>query len=187
MEYDFYKIGERIRHERKKVRKISQDSFIAQLKEHGVSIGRNRLSSIENGCQKDFDLAFMLAVCDIFGWDMGFLMGEYAETTQDKHFICEHVGLSEYALDILCKNNDVISTIITQEEFSELAYKLRQLTDFESINKLEAKHTVEHISTKLNGKKSVFAHTDDALKFRIDTLFRRIIDKIEEAGINGKA
>ena len=187
MEYDFRKMGDRIVNARKKERKWSQDRFIEELNSRGVAIGRNRLSKIENGEQQYFDLGFMLAVCDIFGWDMGYLLGEYGETTRDKYFICEYTGLSEKALDPLCKHSAIISKIITQRQFSELAYKLSELTDFEAINRVEARNIKEHISTKLRGEKSVLGHTEDALKFSIDSLFRRIVDNIEEeAAQNGK-
>ena len=88
MEYKFYEIGERVRNLRKNQGQ-SQSEFIGMLKDkYNVSISRNRLSSIENGNQKDFSLEFLLAVCQEYDCNMGFLFGEYQEKTYNNHFIC---------------------------------------------------------------------------------------------------
>ena len=101
MEYSFSEIGERIRAERK-INNLSQEDLIEKLKtEFNFAIARNTLSKIENGVEKYFSLDFMLAVCRIFDWDMGFLLGEYEETTIDVHNISEYTGLSERSIRIL--------------------------------------------------------------------------------------
>lgn len=99
MEYNFAKMGDRIRLERKRRGISNQEQFIEMLEQKcNVKIGRNRLSDIENGEQKALDLEFMLGVCKIFDWDMGYLLGEYEETTKDIHDISEYTGLSEMAV-----------------------------------------------------------------------------------------
>jgi len=51
MEYNFEKIGERIRSERK-TKDWSQETLITELSAKNVTIHRNTLSDIENGCKK---------------------------------------------------------------------------------------------------------------------------------------
>lgn len=99
-EYSFEAIGKQIAKERKQ-RKISQDGFIELLNQRGISIGRNRLSAIENGKDSSFSLNELFSICDIFQCDAGFLLGEYEEKTQDKHFIHQQTGLTETAIDFL--------------------------------------------------------------------------------------
>ncbi len=98
MEYNFVEIGERIRTERKK-RKWSQEDLIGELNNQcNLAIARNRLSGIENGNTDDFGLKIMLAICKLYGWDIGFLFGEYKETTKHFNDIHEYTGLSESAI-----------------------------------------------------------------------------------------
>ena len=98
--YNIEAIGKRVAEERKR-RRISQDRFIELLNERGISISRNRVSAIENGKDRNFSLNELFAVCDIFQCDAGFLLGEYTEKTQDKHFIHQQTGLTEAAIDFL--------------------------------------------------------------------------------------
>ena len=104
MKYNFKEIGSRIQKARKNTFH-SQDKFLEELSNHGVNIGRSRLSQIENGSQNAFyqehGLELLIAICEIFQWDMGYLLGEYEEKTNEKHFLHEKTGLSETALDIL--------------------------------------------------------------------------------------
>lgn len=95
MEYNFYEIGEKIRNLRKSQGQ-SQDEFIDMLKnKHKISITRNRLSAIENGKRKNFSLEFLLAICQEYGCDMGYLFGEHKEKTYNNYFICSSTGLTE--------------------------------------------------------------------------------------------
>lgn len=105
-EYSFEAIGHRIAAERKK-RHLSQADFIEQLSYHGVSIGRNRLSAIENYTKDsnhnlpDLSIRELIAFCDILQCDASYLLGEHTEKTMDKHFICQQIGLTEKAVDNL--------------------------------------------------------------------------------------
>lgn len=101
MKYNYSEIGERIRKLRK-IAGLNQEDYIETLRGHGVVIARNRLSSIENGVKEAFSLELLIAVCEIHDCDMGFLLGEYTETTRDTHEICEATGLSEKAFRVLC-------------------------------------------------------------------------------------
>lgn len=79
----------------------TQDDFIAALGEKGVPIGRNKVSAIENGTETQFTLPFLLACCDLFNCDMGFLLGEYGCKTRDTQFIQDETGLSEESINYL--------------------------------------------------------------------------------------
>ena len=100
MEYNFAKIGDNIRLMRK-MKFGSQDNFIAALSEKDVSIARNRISAIENGDQSQFTLPFLLACCDLFNCDMGYLLGEYECRTMDVQFMHDEIGLSEESISFL--------------------------------------------------------------------------------------
>lgn len=130
MEYSFLEIAQRIVDHRKK-RKMTQERFIEELDNQGVSIGRNRLSKIENGEGKAFSLDFLLACCKIFNTDIGHLMGEYEQKNRDFAFVCEFTGLSERAVDAMTfyRNSyaiEQLGKLLEDKEFWEM------LTLFES-------------------------------------------------------
>lgn len=93
----FKAMGKRIADERKR-RKISQEDFLGELSDRGVPIGRNRLSGLEHGNRKDFSLEILIAICAIFEWDLGYVVGEHKEKTQKVSTICKYVGLSEESI-----------------------------------------------------------------------------------------
>ncbi len=97
MRYNFAEIGERIRLLRKSSG-MNQDCFIEALNDRGVKVGRNRISCIENGERKHFSLAILLETCEIFGCDMGYLLGEYKERTRELREISNITGLSEASI-----------------------------------------------------------------------------------------
>lgn len=129
MEYDFAKIAERIRTRRKSLG-VSQNRFIEMLNDIGVRISRNRLSRIENdGEQAEYTLDFLLGCCKLFDCDLGYLLGEYDESRESLHYICEHTGLTEKALqNILVLNEynsrdwglDLYNDFVGKDDFIDL-------------------------------------------------------------------
>lgn len=124
MEYSFLEIAQRIVDHRKE-RKMTQERFIEELYNQGVSIGRNRLSNIENGEGKAFSLDFLLACCKIFNTDIGHLMGEYEQKNRDFAFVCEFTGLSERAVDAMTfyRNSyaiEQLGKLLQDKEFWEM-------------------------------------------------------------------
>ncbi len=105
-------MGDRIRNERR-ARKISQDDFLDALNNYDVVIGRNRLSKLENGDRNAFGLEILIAVCHIFEWDMGHLMGEYSEKTRQAADVCQITGLSEKAFDNLIEFDENVKGFIS--------------------------------------------------------------------------
>ena len=100
----FAAIGKRIYDERKR-RDMSQETLMEELEHRGVSIGRNRLSAMENGVRESFSgkhgLDILIALCSIFECDLGYLVGEYDEHTKSISDICKVTGLSEESVNAL--------------------------------------------------------------------------------------
>ena len=110
MEYKYKEIGERISEERRKLivkdkngkeRKCSQSEFINEIKDRGGSIGRNRLSAIENGERAEITLDELILMSDMFKCDIGYLLGEYTERNATISQISRITGLSENSINKL--------------------------------------------------------------------------------------
>lgn len=100
MKYNIMEIGSRIREERKKLG-VNQTQFIEKLAEYGVFICRNTLSDMENGkCADCLRIDFLVACCDIFGCDMGFILCDdgYTCRTRETSEICNATGLDPEAI-----------------------------------------------------------------------------------------
>ena len=68
-------------------------------------------------------------MCEVFGCDLGYLLGDYEEADYPIHKICEYTGLSEDAVSILNKmrknnkitwNADMANAMISHPMFQEL-------------------------------------------------------------------
>lgn len=97
--YDEKLIGKRIQTERKLLN-LNQEELCEKL-----SIGRTMLSLYETG-KRIPDLDILLAMCEVFQCEIGYLLGEYdckTKTATDVHAI---TGLSENAIAILAKNKE---------------------------------------------------------------------------------
>ena len=103
MKYDLKDIGNKIRMERKRKR-LSQAELLDMLDEQqGVQIGRNALSSIENGDEcKSFNLQFIQGICNIFDCDTEYLLGENGCLNPEAREIKEITGLPDLASNNLC-------------------------------------------------------------------------------------
>ena len=133
MKYNFTNIGNRIRDLRKS-KKYSQDAFIEKLSEHGLKISRNTLSSIENGVESAYTFAFLKTISEIYNCDIGYILGEYEEKTQEIHQICANTGLSEKATNVIMqyhKENDfswemdLFNSMVENQNFLLFMYNLR--------------------------------------------------------------
>lgn len=101
MEYNFIKIGDRIRAIRKS-KNISQDNLIEVFgNDYNFSISRNTLSKIENGDGARLTFDFLLCFSKWAKCDIGYLLGEYDEKTQNSHQLCEITGLNETSINFL--------------------------------------------------------------------------------------
>lgn len=112
MRYNYKEIGERIKRIRKE-HKLSHQDCLRKLQ---ISMNRRRLSEIEKGNDMYFSFDFLLKFSEYFNCDIGYILCEYDETTQEKHQICSATGLSEQAIDnlkIYKKYPDIIDFIDT--------------------------------------------------------------------------
>lgn len=113
MEYKYVKIGVRIA-EMRKSKGWTQKDLIAKLDaEFQISVGRNKISRIEQGKEESFKkitVEFLEALCSLFECDMGYLLGEYDECKRcTSQYIHELTGLSGKSIDRLefMKNVDI--------------------------------------------------------------------------------
>ena len=97
------KVGCRILSERK-VLGMSQDELINALRDKQIAISRSSLYKIEHGERCDsFTIPLLLALCDIFGCEMGYLMNEqgYENKTRTTTDIVQATGLAPEAVQQL--------------------------------------------------------------------------------------
>lgn len=115
MEYniDYAKMGRRIAQERKKLKDESgkswtQEKLMEYLKEKGLGISRNTLSSLENGNSVSVDFNLLIELCKLFSCELGYLLCEegYENRTRQVTDIVSSTGLSEKAVNALINANE---------------------------------------------------------------------------------
>ena len=120
LEYEFQRIGDRIRHLRKKknwsqdklIEKIARASNDSVFDEKKRAIGRNTLSNIENGNFKHFELSLLYTLAGIFKRDVGHLLCIYDEITIDAKYVQDYTGLSQEAIKSLTEIKEKQETVI---------------------------------------------------------------------------
>lgn len=127
MKYNYVKIGERIREERKAAGHKSQKAFIEYLYDkYHYSMGRNTLSDIETGKTNHYDCDLLYYLCDTFHCEMGYLLCEYDCKTGRNTDIEKETGLNEKSIAILSEmlfeNNasgltDILNMLINHPYF----------------------------------------------------------------------
>lgn len=103
MEYNFIKIGNRLRKLRED-NNYSQDKLIEILDtDYDLHISRNTLSNIENGCQKacNFKLDLLFALSALYNCDTGYLLCEYDNITGRNTDIQAVTGLNDDSIKTL--------------------------------------------------------------------------------------
>lgn len=129
MEYNYVKIGERIRSERKK-KKWSQKDLLIQLSGKEVSIHRNTLSDIENGCKKGvFPLPLLTALSELFNCEVGYLLCEFDCKTGRNTDVSNATGLTDDAINALMDMSQqdllVVNTLIERGDIILFKYALQ--------------------------------------------------------------
>jgi len=104
MDYDFKKIGKRIRSLRVKHGWTQQD-LINELDKHNYPIGRNTISNLEQGkfTSENFNIKLLLTLCKLFECETGYLLCEYDFQTKSDYIINEDLALSDKSINILKK------------------------------------------------------------------------------------
>ena len=139
MEYNFPAIGQRIKGLRKE-RGWSQDQLIDVLQDK-VPIGRNTLSSIENGNAKHFELSLLTALCEVFDCEMGYILCEYDNCkTRDLQFVHDMTGLSEGSIELL----KVYKSVPNMSQIVDLLDDLIRDRDSNGINTLSQIASIAH-------------------------------------------
>lgn len=100
---DYKEIAERIR----KLKKDNNYSYEKLAEMIGDKIGecdftRQRLSNMLSGNGETFSLPILSALCDIFGCDAGYILGEIKEKSYTVHDVCNYTHLSEKAVNNIC-------------------------------------------------------------------------------------
>lgn len=137
MKYELEKVCENIRKIRKG-KNISQENLIDSFKtDYNFSISRNTLSKIENGEDKHITFEFLLNFAKWAECDIGYLLGEYKEKTQEVHQICLTTGLTEDAIEKIIgwhKNQylwcEYVSSIITSAKAKDLFSDIESILHF---------------------------------------------------------
>jgi len=104
MKYDYKKIGERVRAERKK-KEWSQNEVLEKLQAR-TSIGRNSYLALENGNGGRCPIEVFTLLAEIFNCDVGYLLCEYDSRFQLKEDVADLLGLSERAISQLLASDN---------------------------------------------------------------------------------
>ena len=100
------KIGVRIRQERRKLPgRVSQEALgerLAQVIPTRDNIKQTTVASWESGRTLP-PLDALIAMSEVFGCDIGYLLGDYERRFRDVQDICERTGLSERTVDSLIR------------------------------------------------------------------------------------
>ncbi len=115
----------------------------------------------------------LIKLADFYDVSTDYILG----ITDYKHVEYEDIsnltGLSEEALQVLKKHScaDVVSAIITQPEFVELATLIKVLLDKEGLDKTNLEnHTKGIWSRGIKGEKYYSPDISDSIKYRASTL-----------------
>lgn len=160
----FYsELGERLISRRKQTLRYSQEKLIGKLINNTEGrIGRNSLSNAENGNFSKLTLKQFLCICDVLECKAGHLLGEYMESSDDYHYICNKTKLTETAVDKLCSWGN--SEVPFFEQFARFYSAF--ICDFTMTGVLGASMG-QYYKIKKSGvpEDSEFLNNDEALKF----------------------
>lgn len=201
MEYNFAKIGERIKKERKG-KNWTQKKLMEKLSPY-CPLGRNTLSDIENGICSNISLTLFSTLCkeEFFDCDMGYLLCEYDEKHHIVADIKETTGLESDVINIILNmknsflkvsllNNllrdDYFLAIVDLLHLTDYHYaKCRELKEIENKIALEHKHA-ETLEEKEKLQKKYGSYTNEhtlheskaeADRYRLTVAFSRLLDK----------
>lgn len=128
---DYKTIGQQLK-KRRELLGLTQE-YVGNFVYGDSKDGKDRTKTIRNHeSGQSFPFKILLRYCDVYDCDIGYLLGNYDESTHDLHFICSETGLSEDAVEILKNDNngkciltDIIDFLIKDSlESSSLMYNL---------------------------------------------------------------
>ena len=130
-DYDFVKIGKRIKGYRKE-HHITQEALASELNDNGIRANRQTIYRIEKGEPGDNFFDILLILCDIFKTDIGHLLGEHEARTQLIADISKYTGLSCEAVEALNRHRRdpspygtaALNALFESKEFDEITERL---------------------------------------------------------------
>lgn len=117
MKYNYKKIGQRIKDTRKAAG-YSQNSLIDALRDNQIPVGRNTLSSMENGVFEAFSFQVLSGIATLCDCEIGYLLCEYDCKTFDNSQIYKKTGLSDNAINGLQLLHFPIDSILDETQIS---------------------------------------------------------------------
>lgn len=203
-------IGERLRALRKE--KGYNQTELTRILEEEYYINHKRayIGRIERGEDKALlDLPLLEALADIFNCDIGYLIGEIEEHTQENKYICETLNISERASDnikacchgenkdifnALCEHDNLFDIVIPaiQECVYELVshnrpqidYRLLQSAQILNENELSILENIANeMAAEYNNKAVEFSYIDAGIyKLSVEStqIYKNIIEEVSE-------
>ena len=139
MKIDYKKMGDRVLKLRKE-KDYSQGKLSAILEdEYYINCSRQRISNIEHGNNNKIDLSLLEALSDIFNCDIGYLIGEIEEHTQENKYICDRLNISEKAADNIkacChgENKDIFNALCEHDNLFDIVIPAIQECVYELVS-----------------------------------------------------
>lgn len=201
MEYNFKKIGERIKTERKE-KNWTQEKLIKKISPY-YPVGRNTLSDIENGTCSNISLNLFATLCkkEIFDCDIGYLLCEYDEKHHVIADIKETTGLETDVINIILnmKNSfqkiSLLNNLLKDDYFLAIInlfhiinYHYEKCAELEKIEKkievdykntetLEEKEKLQKQYNKYTNEHTLHKAKAQANRYSLIVAFSRLLDK----------
>lgn len=203
MKYDdcAKKIGERIK-EQRLVAGLNRKEFLPKIYMSPSSY--KTLAKWESG-EKVPDLESLVRMSDLFGCDIGYLLGDYDEKHHSTADVSKQTGLSGNAVEKISDMNrfsaipvEVLSRIILQPDALELFHKVFELSQLRSANKqvkdmrkgfelnhshakrMMSENAIEDVTYKEKAKKAVILELFDNILNGVIDEFMRTPDVFEQ-------
>ena len=201
MEYNFEKIGTRIKEERKQ-KNWTQKKLMEKLSPY-CPLGRNALSDIENGICSNISLTLFSTLCkeEFFDCDMGYLLCEYDEKHHLNADIKEATGLESDVINIILNMKhsfmkvSILNDLLKDDCFLAIV-DLLHMADYHyekgmELDKIEDKVASDYKNAETLEEKEKFEkryndyraehklHDANALanRYRLTVAFYRLLDK----------
>ena len=123
----------------------------------------------------------LIALANIFGVSTDYILGRTEFKRVEYKDVSKITGLSEDAIHAIIELQcaDVVSALVTQPEFKEIASLLKRLLDKNGLDQTNTKNHVTGIWERgMHGNSYYSEDIGDSIKYRADTQFRYILDRI---------
>lgn len=160
MEYNFEKIGKRVKEERK-AKNWTQKKLMEKLSPY-CPLGRNTLSDIENGTCSNISLTLFSTLCkeEFFDCDMGYLLCEYDEKRHIAADIKKATGLDPDAINIILNMKDrflklsILNSFLKNDYFLAIIDEI-SIADYHTEKSKELDVIEKHIKEKYDNAETM--------------------------------